>query len=97
MNKVSTSYDTYSSSGKVQRERLFSFEPKNKKLEVLISKAHKRGEVSDSYKTPIINLSSIKLTLEESPDLHCQNNYCEILAPSSISFNTLFKYLKQLP
>ena len=41
----------------------------NKKLEVIISKAHKREQVSDSYKTPIINLSSTELTLEESKQL----------------------------
>ena len=50
----------------LQRERLFSFKTKNKNLEVLTSKAHKREKVSDSYKTPIINLSNIELTLEES-------------------------------
>ena len=50
-------------SSSLQRERLFSFKTKNKKLEVLISKAHKREKVSDSYKTPIINLSNIELTL----------------------------------
>ena len=41
----------------------------NKKLEVIISKAHKREQVSDSYKTPIINLSNIELILEESKQL----------------------------
>ena len=39
-------------------------------MEVLISKAHKRENVSDSYKTPIINLSSIEFTLEESKQLN---------------------------
>ena len=54
----------------LQRERLFSFKTKNKNLEVLTSKAHKREKVSDSYKTPIINLSNIELTLEESKQLN---------------------------
>ena len=62
-------------SSSLQRERLFSFKTKNKKLEVLISKAHKRGKVSDSYKTPIINLSNIKLTLEESKQLNLGLEY----------------------
>ena len=62
-------------SSSLRRERLFSFKTKNKKLEVLISKAHKRGKVSDSYKTPIINLSNIKLTLEESKQLNLGLEY----------------------
>ena len=49
---------------------MFSSKTKNKKLEVLISKAHKREKVSDSYKTPIINLPNIKLTLKESKQLN---------------------------
>ena len=52
-------------SSSLQREQLFSFKTKNKEVEVLILKAHKRENVSDSYKTPIINLSNIELTLEE--------------------------------
>ena len=32
----------------LQRERLFSFKTKNKEMEVLISKAHMSGNVSDS-------------------------------------------------
>ena len=54
----------------LQRERLFSFKTKNKNLEVLTSKAHKRENVSDSYKTAIINLSNIELTLEKSKQLN---------------------------
>ena len=37
----------------LNRERLFSFKTKNVKLEVFMSKAHKREKVSDSYKTSI--------------------------------------------
>ena len=54
----------------LNREKLFSFKTKNVKLEVLMSKAHKRGKVSNSYKTPIINLSNIELILEESKQLN---------------------------
>ena len=53
----------------LQRERLLSFKTINKKLEVLISRANKRENVSDSYKTTIINLSNVELTLEESKQL----------------------------
>ena len=35
-------------SSSLQRERLFSFKTKNKEMEVLISKAHMSGNVSDS-------------------------------------------------
>ena len=49
-------------SSSLQRERSFSFKTKIKKLKVLISKAHKKGKVSDCYKTPIINLYNIELT-----------------------------------
>ena len=35
-------------SSSLQRERLFSFKTKNKEMEVLISKAHMGGNVSDS-------------------------------------------------
>ena len=54
---------------------MFSFETKNKKLQVLISKAHKREKISDSYKTPIINLSNTDLTLEESKQLNLGREY----------------------
>ena len=57
-------------SSSLQRERLSSFKTKNKKLQVLISKAHKREKVSDSFKTPIINLLNIEVTLEESKQLN---------------------------
>ena len=53
----------------LQRQRLFSFKTINKKLEVLISRATKRENASDNYKTTIINLSNIELTLEESKQL----------------------------
>ena len=53
----------------LQRQRLFSFKTINKKLEVLISRATKRENASDNYKTTIINLSNIGLTLEESKQL----------------------------
>ena len=46
-----------------------------KKLEVLISKARKRENISDSYKTPIINLSNIELTSEESKQLNLGLEY----------------------
>ena len=62
-------------SSSLQWERLFSFKTKNKKLEVLISKAHKREKVSGSYKTPFINLSHIELTLEESKQLNLGLEY----------------------
>ena len=62
-------------SSKLQRERLLSFKTKYKKLEVLISKVHKREKVSDSYKTPIINLSNIELALEESKQLNLGLEY----------------------
>ena len=52
-------------SSSLQRDRLFSFKTKNKKLEVIISKARKRTN-SDNYATPINNFSNIELTLEES-------------------------------
>ena len=54
----------------LQRDRLFSFKTKSKKIEVLISKAHKSEKISDNYKTPIINKSNIELTLEESKQLN---------------------------
>ena len=54
---------------------MFTFKAKKKKLEVLISKTHKRENVSDSYKTPIINLSNIGLTLEESKQLNLGLEY----------------------
>ena len=54
----------------LNREKLFSFKTKNVKLELLMSKARKREKVSDSYKTPIINLSNIELILEESKQLN---------------------------
>ena len=47
----------------------------NKKLGVLISKAHMREKISDSYKTLIINLSNIALTLEESKQLNLGLEY----------------------
>ena len=47
----------------------------NKKLGVLISKAHMREIISDSYKTLIINLSNIALTLEESKQLNLGLEY----------------------
>ena len=62
-------------SSSLHRERLFSFKRKNKKLEVLVSKAHKREKLSGSYKTPIINLSNNKLTLEESKQLNLGLEY----------------------
>ena len=42
----------------------------NKKLAVLVSRAHMREKILDSYKTLIINLSDIELTLEESKQLN---------------------------
>ena len=54
---------------------MFLFETKNKKLQVSISKAHKREKNSDSYKTPIINLSNTELTLEESKQLNLGLEY----------------------
>ena len=54
---------------------MFTFKAKKKKLEVLISKTHKRENVSDSYKAPIINLSNIGLTLEESKQLNLGLEY----------------------
>ena len=47
----------------------------NKKLGVLISKAHMREKISDSYKTLIINLSNIELTLKESKQLNLGLEY----------------------
>ena len=47
----------------------------NKKLGVLISRAHMREKISDSYKTLIINLSDIELTLEESKQLNLGLEY----------------------
>ena len=54
---------------------MFSFKQKNKKLDVLISKAHKREKFPDSYKTPVINLPNIQLTLEESKKLNLGLEY----------------------
>ena len=62
-------------SSSLHRERFFSFKTKNKKLQVLISGAHKTGKVSDSYITPIINLSNAELTLEESKQLNLGLDY----------------------
>ena len=62
-------------SSSLRRERLFSLKTKNKKLEVLISKAPKREKVSDSYKTPINNSSTIELILEESKQLNLGLEY----------------------
>ena len=47
----------------------------NKKLGVLISKSHMREKISDSYKTLIINLSNIELTLKESKQLNLGLEY----------------------
>ena len=46
-----------------------------KKLGVLISKAHMREKFSDSYKTLIINLSNIELTLKELKQLNLGLEY----------------------
>ena len=46
-----------------------------KKLEVLTSKVRKRENISESYKTPIINLSNIELTSEESKQLNLGLEY----------------------
>ena len=59
----------------LQRNRVFSFKAKNKKLEVLISKARKREKISGNYTAPIINLSNNKLTLEELNQLNLGLEY----------------------
>ena len=62
-------------SNSLQRNRVFSFKAKNKKLEVLISKARKREKISGNYTAPIINLSNNKLTLEELNQLNLVLEY----------------------
>ena len=57
---------------------MFTFKAKNKKLEVLISKTIKRENVSDSYETPIIDLSNIGLILEESKQLNLDLEYSSV-------------------